>query len=353
MADDEEKTEQATPKKRQDAREKGQVAKSVELNTAFLLVSSLIFFYFTINHFGDYFQYSFTHFIGLSSHYEITLASFPHLVKDITYVMFAMLLPFLIVMLFVSLFINIVQVGFMITPKAIELKFDKLNPVNGFKNMFSLRSFGEMIKSILKALVISYILYVFIEAKMSYWFSLIDTSKEILFLSLLKGIFLVSVYITIFIIFMAILDYVFQKYNFEKSIRMSHKEIKDEYKQMEGDPHIKQRIRRLQMEMAKRRMMEDVKEADVVITNPTHYAIALKYDESEMNAPKVVAKGMNMIAERIKEIAKEYNVAIVEKPELARELYKKVNIDNFIPEELYQAVAEILAYVYKTKNRQL
>ena len=150
---------------------------------------------------------------------------------------------------------------------------------------------------------------------------------------------------------MAVLDYVFQKYTFEKSIRMSHKEIKDEYKQMEGDPHVKQRIRKLQMELSRRRMMEDVKKADVVITNPTHYAVALKYDEAKMSAPKVVAKGINMIAEKIKEIAKQNNIAIVEKPELARELYKKVNIDNFIPEELYQAVAEILAYVYKVKNQ--
>ncbi len=351
MAEDEEKTEQATPKKRQDAREKGQVAKSVELNTAFLLITSLIFFYFTIGNLGDNFKYGFVHFIGLASHYEITLTSFPQLVKDITYIMFSIMLPFLIVMLLVSLFINVVQVGFMITPKAIELKFDKLNPINGFKNMFSLKSFGELVKSILKASVISYILYIFIKGKMSYWFSLINTSKEILFIALLKGIFLISVYITIFILFMAVLDYVFQKYTFEKSIRMSHKEIKDEYKQMEGDPHVKQRIRKLQMELARRRMMEDVKKADVVITNPTHYAVALKYEESKMSAPKVVAKGINMIAERIKEIAQENNVAIVEKPELARELYKKVNIDNFIPEELYKAVAEILAYVYKAKNQ--
>ena len=347
---DEEKTEQATPKKRQEAREKGQVAKSVELNTAFLLAASVIFFYFTINSLGDYFKYSFTHFIGLASHYEITVTSFPKLAKDITYLMFSMLLPFLIVMLFVSLFINVVQVGFMISPKAMELKFDKLNPVSGLKNIFSMRSFGELIKSVLKASVISYILYIFIKSRMSAWFNLIDTSKEIIFIVLLKDIFLITVYILIFIVFMAVLDYVFQKYNFEKSIKMSHKEIKDEYKQMEGDPHVKQKIRRIQMEMAKRRMMEDVKKADVIITNPTHYAVAIQYKEKEMNAPKVVAKGMNMVAKKIKEIAKENGVTIVEKPELARELYKKVNIGNVIPEELYQAVAEILAYVYKAKK---
>ncbi len=349
---DEEKTEQATPKKRQEAREEGRVAKSIELNTAFLLLASIVFFYFNIGTFGEHFKEVFVHFIGLSSHFEITVTSFPRIVKDVTYTMFLMLLPFLIVMLLVSFFINVVQVGFMITPKAIELKFDKLNPINGFKNMFSMRSLGELVKSVLKASVIFYILYLFIKKRMPHWFDLIDTSKEIVFLTLLKSIFLVSVYILIFIVFMAVLDYLFQKYTFEKSIRMSHKEIKDEFKQMEGDPHVKQKIRSLQMEMAKKRMMEDVKKADVVITNPTHYAVALKYNDLEMNAPQVVAKGMNLVAEKIKEVAKENDVDIVEKPEVARELYKKAKIGDEIPEELYHVVAEILAFVYKAKKER-
>jgi flagellar biosynthetic protein FlhB len=349
---DEEKTEQATPKKRQEAREKGQVAKSVELNTAFLLLVSIIYFYYNIDSFGNHFKDAFVYFIGLSSHYELTLASFPKLVKEVTYIMFVMLLPFLVLILLVSLFINIVQVGFMITPKAMELKFDKLNPINGLKNMFSMRSFGELIKSILKASVISYVLYLFIKSQMPKWFDLIDTSKETVFIMLLKSIFLVSVYILIFVVMVAILDYLFQRYNFEKSIRMSHKEIKDEFKQMEGDPHVKQKIRRMQMEMAKKRMMEDVKKADVVITNPTHYAVALKYEDMQMNAPRVVAKGVNLIAEKIKEIAKENDVDIVEKPEIARELYKKVKIGDEIPQELYQVVAEILAYVFKAKKER-
>ncbi len=350
---DEEKTEQATPKKRQEAREKGQVAKSAELNTAFLLLASIIFFYFNIDSFGKHFKDAFVYFVGLSSHYELTLTTFPQIVKDVTYIMFSTLLPFLALILLVSILINVAQVGFMITPKAMELKFDKLNPINGLKNIFSLRSVGELVKAILKTVVISYILYLFIKNKMSDWFDLIDTTNTQVFLSMLKSIFLISIYILIFIFFMAVMDYIFQKYNFEKSIRMSHKEIKDEYKQMEGDPHVKQKIRRLQMEMAKKRMMEDVKKADVVITNPTHYAVALQYNDAEMNAPKVVAKGMNLIAQKIKEIAKENNVDIVEKPSLAQELYKKTNIGDEIPEELYKVVAEILVYVYKAKKEQI
>ncbi len=352
MPDDEEKTEQATPKRRQEAREKGQVAKSIELNTAFILAASIIFFYFNANYLGNHLKEAFVQFIQQSSNFKLTVETFPFVVKQITYLMFSTLLPFLVVLLFVAFLINVVQVGFMITPKAIELKLEKLNPVNGFKNMFSLRSFGELVKSLLKLLVISYILYLFVKAKMPYWLTLVDTSKEIVFIALLKGIFLIGIYILIFILAMAILDYLFQRYTFEKSIRMSPREIKDEYKQMEGDPHVKQRIRRLQMELAKRRMMEEVKKADVVITNPTHYAVALSYKENSMKAPKVVAKGLNRIAERIKEIATENDVPIVEKPELARELYKKTKIDDYIPEELYHAVAEILAYVYRIKKER-
>ncbi len=347
---DEEKTEQATPKKRQESREKGQVAKSVELNTALILASALIFFYFNIKSLGRHFNDTFVHFINLSSHYEITVATFPNLVKAITYDMFSILLPFLILMVIISLFVNVVQVGFMITPKAMELKFDKLNPVNGFKNMFSMRSFGELVKSILKASVMSYILYLFIKIKMPSWFNLIDVPQKVFFAALLKGIFLITLYILIFIVFVALVDYIFQKYNFEKSIRMSHKEIKDEYKQMEGDPHIKQKIRKTQMEIARRRMMEDVKKADVIITNPTHYAVAIQYDESKASAPVVVAKGMNKIAQKIKEIAIENDIVIVEKPIIARQLYKKTKIGEVIPEELYKAVAEILAFVYRLKN---
>ncbi len=350
MPDDEEKTEPATPKRRREAREKGQVAKSVELNTAMILAAGLIFFYFNASALGEYFRQTFVQFVTMAANFHLNVDTFPYLVKQITYIMFKIMLPFLIVMVVVSFLVNVAQVGFMFAPKALELKLDKLNPVNGFKNLFSLRSFGEMVKSILKLIVISYILYLFIKASLPFWLTLTDTTEQQVFIALLRGIFKVGLYVLIFILFMAILDYLFQRYNFEKSIRMSPKEIKDEYKQMEGDPHVKQRIRRLQMELARRRMMEEVKKADVVVTNPTHYAVALSYKETSMKAPKVVAKGLNRIAERIKEIALEHDVPVVEKPQLARELYKKVKIDEYIPEELYHAVAEILAYVYRIKG---
>ncbi len=347
---DEEKTEQATPKKRKEAREEGRVAKSIELNTAFLLLTSVIFFYFSISNIYQKLSNTFAHFINLSSYFEINPSTFPLLVKDVTYTMFSILGPFLVIILFVSLLINIAQIGFMVTPKAMELKLDKLNPINGLKNMFSARSFGEVIKSTLKASVMWYILYIFIKHNIPSWFNLTDVSVSVIAMQILKNIFSITIYIMIFIVLIAIMDYLFQRYNFEKSIRMSIKEIKDEFKQMEGDPLIKSRIKRMQMELSRRRMMEDVKKADVIITNPTHYAIAIKYDESKMDAPKVIAKGMNKIAEKIKEIAKEAGIVIVENPPVARLLYKKSKIGETIPEDMYHAIAEILAYVYKLKN---
>ncbi len=348
---DEDRTEPATPKRRQEAREEGRVAKSVELNTAFLLLVSVIFFFFTASNLGEKLKETFEYFIELSGQYHLSLNSIGHLFKSVNTAIFSILFPFFIVISIAAFLINVVQVGFMITPKVLEIKFDKINPVNGLKNLFSLKSFGELVKSFLKAIVMTYVLWIFVKHNIPKWQNLTQQSENVVFIVLLKDTFLIVIYILIFIIFMAILDYLFQRYTFEKSIRMTKQEVKDEYKQMEGDPKVKQKIRSMQMEIARRRMMEEVKKADVVITNPTHYAVALRYDATKMNAPKVVAKGINLIAQKIKEIAKENDVPIVEKPELAQELYKKVPLDREIPEELYKAVAEILAYVYRLKNK--
>ncbi|WP_022670166.1 flagellar biosynthesis protein FlhB [Hippea alviniae] len=347
---DEEKTEPATPKRRQEAREEGRVAKSIELNTAFLILTSIIFFYFNADKVATSLKESLIYFFSLASNFEINLDSVFFLFKTSFDLMLKILLPFFIVMIIISFFVNVIQVGFHITPKVLEIKFDKINPVNGLKNLFSLRSFGELIKSLLKAGVMTYILWIFIKHNIPVWLEVSGQPTNVVFLTLLKSAFLIVIYILIFIVFVAILDYLFQRYTFEKSIMMTKQEVKDEYKQMEGDPKVKQKIRSMQMEMARRRMMEEAKKADVVITNPTHYAVALKYDSNSMTAPKVVAKGINLIAEKIKQIAKENDIPIVEKPELARELYMKVNIDKEIPEELYKAVAEILAYVYRLKR---
>ncbi len=349
---DEDRTEPATPKRREEAREEGKVAKSVELNTAFLLLISVVFFLFAGYNLNQKIQGLFVYFIKLSPNYHLNLDSILFLFKSISYQLFSILLPFFIVLAVTAFLVNVAQVGFMITPKVLEIKFDKINPVNGLKNMFSLRSFGELIKSFLKALIMAYILWLFIKHNIPRWLNLTRQPENMIFSELVKDTFLIVVYILIFIVFMAILDYLFQKYTFEKSIMMTKQEVKDEYKQMEGDPKIKQKIRSMQMEIARRRMMEEVKKADVVITNPTHYSVALRYDEKSMNAPKVVAKGLNLIAEKIKEIAKENDVPIVERPELARELYKRVPLDKEIPEELYRAVAEILAYVYRLKKNR-
>ena len=348
---DEDRTEPATPKRRQEAREEGKVAKSVELNTAFLLLVSVVFFFFTASSLGEKYREIFTYFIKLAGSFHLNMNSVGTLFNSVNSIMFRLLIPFFIVIATAAFLINVVQVGFMITPKVLEMKFDKINPVNGLKNMFSLKSFGELIKSFLKAAVMVYILWIFVKHNIPKWQTLTKQPENVIFLMLLKDTFLIVLYTLVFIVFVAIVDYLFQRYTFEKSIRMTKQEVKDEYKQMEGDPKVKQKIRSMQMEIARRRMMEEVKKADVVITNPTHYAVALKYESSKMNAPKVVAKGINLIAKRIREIAEKHDIPIVERPELAKELYKKVPIDREIPHELYKAVAEILAYVYSLKNK--
>jgi len=347
---DQDKTEPATPKRRQEAREEGKVAKSVELNTAFLLLVSVIFFYFFAKTMTETIENMFEYYINMSAWFDIKLSSLGIILKTTNEFILKLVLPFFILITAAAFLINVVQVGFMITPKVLEIKFDKINPVNGLKNLFSLKSFGELVKSFLKAIVMGYILWIFIKHNLPMWLNLTKTQPNTVFVNLAKDTFSIVSYILIFIIFMAILDYLFQKYTFEKSIMMTKQEVKDEYKQMEGDPKVKQKIRSMQMEIARRRMMEDVKKATVVVTNPTHYAVALQYKHNEMIAPKVVAKGINLIAEKIKEVAKENDIPIVERPQLARELYQKVKIGSEIPPELYQAVAEILSYIYRIKN---
>jgi len=252
----------------------------------------------------------------------------------------------------VALLVNVAQTGIMLSFEKLNFDLEKLNPINGIKNLFSLRALGELAKSILKIIIIFSIMYFFIKAKYKSWLDLTDQPINVFTIVLAKNMFAITFYLVLFMAFLAILDYIYQKYIFERSIMMSKEEVKEEFKQMEGDPKIKAKIRKMQMELARRRMMENVKTADVVITNPTHIAVALKYDQSKMNAPKVVAKGLDEVALRIKEIAIKNDVVIVENPPLAQSLYKQAQIDKEIPIELYEAVAKILSYVYNLKNKK-
>ncbi|MFT4413578.1 flagellar biosynthesis protein FlhB [Fredinandcohnia humi] len=346
-----EKTEKATPKKRQDSRKKGQVAKSADVNTAIILIavffSLMVFGGFIFERLLGLFRHSFNHYLFVNP----TEQSIQEIFVELSLETAIVLSPILIVSLIAAIAANLMQVGFLYSTEAIQMKLNKLDPIQGFKRIYSIRAIVEMIKSILKIVIVSgvtlAILWFRLEDIVSISQKTVGSSLIILAkLTVQMGLFAGGA-----LLFLSFLDYLYQRFDFEKNIRMSKQDIKDEYKKTEGDPLIKSKIKQKQREMAMQRMMQEVPKADVVITNPTHYAIALKYDESKMDAPYVVAKGVDFVAQRIKEIAKENQIVTVENRPLARALYSQAEIGDAIPEEFFKAVAEILAYVYRLKEK--
>lgn len=246
---------------------------------------------------------------------------------------------------------NYMQVGFLYSPEAIHMKLSKLNPIEGFKKIYSIRALVEMLKSLLKISLVSIVVFTVLWSSMDdvMTLALIPITDSLSFVSSLTV--RIGIFVSILLLFLSLLDYMYQKYDHEKNIRMSKQDIKDEYKNIEGDPKIKSKIKEKQRQMAMQRMMQEVPKADVVITNPTHFAVALKYDAENMDAPVVVAKGVDFIAQKIKGIAKEHAIITVENRPLARALYDQAEIGTEVPEELFKAVAEVLAYVYRIKNK--
>lgn len=345
-----EKTEKATPKKRQDARKKGQVAKSQDVNVAIGMFAVFLFLLFA----GSYLKtiilsilkHSFQEYMLLDLTESNLQMIFLEIMKET-----AMLVgPIMLVGLFAGIAANYFQVGFLFAPESIQMKLEKIDPIKGFKRIFSLRSVVEFLKSILKLSIVGVITFLILWSRMDEILIISQKSigaalSTIADLTLQMGLFAAGA-----LLFLSLLDYLYQKYDFEKNIRMSKQDLKDEFKNSEGDPLIKSKIKQKQREMAMRRMMQEIPNADVIITNPTHYAIALKYDEAKLDAPFVVAKGVDYVAQKIKYIAKENQVTMVENRPLARALYSQAEIGEAIPEEFFKAVAEILAYVYRTKN---
>ncbi len=259
--------------------------------------------------------------------------------------------PVLVAMVVIAFTANVAQVGFHISPKAMEPKLDKLDLVKGFKRLFSLQSFVRMIRDVVKLAVVGLVAYWSIESEFKSFFLLPDQTVTQLAAVMVGVALKIALKIGAIILVIAIFDYAYQKYEFEKSIKMSKQELKEEFKETEGSPQIKSRVRQLQREMSRNRMMRAVPQADVVITNPTHLAVALKYDPEGGSAPEVVAKGERLIAQRIKEVAIANNVPVVEDKPLARALYKMCEVGQFVPATLYRAVAEILAYVYRLQGK--
>lgn len=348
-----EKTEKATPKKRQDTRKKGQVAKSQDVNTAIVLLAVFAVLSFT----GSYMLKGF---VSLMNHslqdllvINVTDESIKGIFLDVLVDMALLLSPVLAAAIIGGLISNYMQVGIMFSTEAIQFKLDKINPLSGFKRIFSIRSIVELLKSILKISIIGIITFAILWSKFSELLVLSQKSTYAILITLAKLTIQMGLYASGALLFLSLLDFMYQRYDYEKNIRMSKQDIKDEYKNMEGDPLIKSKIKQQQREMAMRRMMQDVPTADVVITNPTHYAICLKYEEDKYDAPYIVAKGVDFVAQKIKLIAKENDVAIVENRPLARALYSQVEIGDIVPEEFFKAVAEVLAFVYRTKNEKI
>ena len=346
----EDKTEKATPKKREEARKKGEVAKSRELPSVAVLLAGLI----TITIFASY----------MYTHIQIILRgsfSFP-ILKDLNIAnlmvfgqkmitLFIITISPLLAAIFVTAVLsNIMQVGFVLSGELIKPKLSKLDPIKGLGRLFSKQSFMELFKSLLKLVIVGSVAYITVSAEMKHVHLLGDMEFNSIITYILLTIFKIFIRCTLAMIFLVAIDYAFQKWDFEKRLKMSKKEVKDEFKRTEGDPLIKSRIRSIQMEMARKRMMQEVPQADVVITNPTKLAVALKYDSSIMGAPKLLAKGAGKIAKRIRELAEKHDIPVVENKELAQGLYSSVEIGQEVPPILYQAVAEVLAYIYKLKG---
>lgn len=346
-----EKTEKATPKKREDSRKKGQVAKSQDVNTAIVLLGVFMFLSFAGSYLKDIVIYIMSHSFQELMLMELTEANIMTIFIAILKELVLFLGPIMLVAMFAGVLSNYMQVGFLFSTEAIQPKLEKINPLKGFKRIFSIRAIVELFKSILKIGFVGLVTFGILWNRIDEILILSQKSVGAALVTIGSLTVQMGLYASGALLFLSVLDYLYQKYDFEKNIRMSKQDIKDEYKNIEGDPLIKSKIKQKQREMAMRRMMQEVPNADVVITNPTHYAVALKYDESKSDAPYVVAKGVDFLAQKIKLIAKEKDVITVENRPLARALYSQAEIGDTIPEEFFKAVAEILAYVYRTKNK--
>lgn len=352
-----EKTEPATEKKLTDARKEGQVAKSREVANGLGLLAVFLVLKLWVGNMGYQFMNVFTNIYEMIPE-VVTFwhGNMPE--QDITLVFRRMMLeaviimaPILLIGFLIAFLSDVVQVGWHPTGKTIQPKFSKMSPVSGFKRIFSVNAVVELIKSLLKIGLIVYICYNYLKNKWPLLYELYD-------LDLTQAIGLIGntvtdlgIRVSLIYMIIAAADFIYQKVKFSRDMRMTKQEVKEEYKQQEGDPQIKGRIRQRMREASQRRMMQNLPQADVVITNPTHYAVAIKYDPEVADAPIVIAKGEDYLAAKIKEIARDHQIEIVENKPLARMLYANVDVGQAVPPELYQAVAEVLAFVYHLQGK--
>lgn len=352
-----EKTEQATPKKLEDARKEGQVSKSKDLGNFILLFALFLILKVFISYMGKGLLESFQMIYGrigditANGNLDFNIGYMGTLLKLVIFKILLILLPTFLVGVIVTFVTDLLQVKWKVTAKPLKPKFSKLNPINGFKRIFSVRTIFELVKSIAIILIITALTYSQLKGQLQYLFILYQMNIFEAIGLIGNTIINLGIKISAVLLIIGFVDLLYQKHKFKEDMKMTKQEVKDEYKNAEGDPQIKGQIRRKMQQASMRRMMQSVPKADVVITNPTHFAVAIQYDPKTASAPVVVAKGEDFLAQRIKETAKEYDVEIVENKPLARALYYNVDIGGMVPPELYQAVAEVLAFVYRVKNK--
>ncbi|MGE5371343.1 MAG: flagellar biosynthesis protein FlhB [Solirubrobacterales bacterium] len=349
-----EKTEQATPRKREQARQKGQIFKSMDLSSAVILLAAfagLNMMFPTMLGAMSEFTQKYYGMIGQNT--PLTVSVVNAIALDSVLLIVRVGLPVVGVAALAAFLVNLAQVGFIFSEEALSFNLERLDPIEGLKRIFSKRAIAELVKSILKVSLIGYIVYSVAMAHINDFPGFMDMDLIAILQVLLAIVFEMAMKVGLALVILGIFDYGFQWWQYEESLKMSKQEVKDEYKNIEGDPKIKAKIKQRQREIAMRRMMAEVPKADVVITNPTHFAIALRYDAETMDAPKIIAKGQDFVALRIREIAQEAGVTVVENPELARGLYYVVEIGDFVPEEMFKAVAEVLAFVFRQKKKVL
>ncbi len=344
--DGQERTEEATPKRLRESREKGQVARSRELSSMAMLLSSAAALLFMgdgiVTGLLDIFEKNFT----VSRERIFDPATLPNLFLQTVFDAVLLLAPLFILLTVVAVVSSIAISGWNFSGQALAFKWEKLDPVKGMGRIFAVRGLIELLKALAKFLLIGSVAVAVLWSKADAFMHLGDQPVDSALVQMANLLLWSFLAISLTMILMALLDVPFQLWDHARQLKMSRQEIKDEHKQTEGNPEVRGRIRQLQREMAQRRMMSDVPDADVIVTNPTHYAVALRYDQQRMGAPKVVAMGAELVAAQIRAIAAEHNVPVLSAPPLARALYHSAEIGEEIPAGLYQAVAQVLAYVF-------
>ena len=347
-----EKTEVPTEKKRRESREEGQVAFSKELSSAALLAGIVLTLVATSPIILDAMRQLMSQiFRDLAQRKELSIDIIFTLSGEILSIILPAFAPFAAVIIFTGIFASVLQVGVQITFKAISPKFNKISPLTGLKRLFSSQSLADFLKSMAKLIIVGFVGYLTYIDKITELNGLSVSTPESILIYNFTVVAEVAGKIVLALVVIAIFDYFYQRWHHEQQLMMTKQEVKDETKQTEGDPQLKARIRQIQREMSNARMMQEVPKADAVIVNPTHFSVAILYDRDVMSAPEVIAKGADHLALRMRTVARENNVPILERPELARDLYANVEIGDDIPERFYKAIAEILAFVYRLRKR--